>query len=244
MRQYGRRFLLIWLWLIWSWLGHGSPVSAESLRATVLWYQEQEAGGDPWQARYIVTPEFLRSDEGDGSVDFMLLDRRARRIYSVVEETRTVLEIDGSGELGASPGDLVIDVRSSRESDAPRLEGHAGRRLELRAGGDICYSSVVVDGLLDEARRAFEEFAHVLAVQQQSLRGNTPEEFITPCFLARYIYAADFDSRRGLPVVGWAPDGARRQLLRYERDVPVDAALFVLPGDYERYQPLIHPAVK
>ena len=234
----GRRLAGWPLWIgLWLSLAAGGVTQAET-RATVLWYMEQEAGNDPWEVRYIVTDRYLRSDQGDDSVDFVLLDRRAKQIYNVVEDTRTILNIDGRGTPEQTPGALEIEVRRSHDREAPRLEGKASTTLELRAGGKTCYSSVVVEGLLDDARQAFQEFADVLAIQQQRSKGNTPAEYVTPCFQARYLYAGDFDVRVGVPVVTWSPDGAHRQLLRYERDVPVDDALFELPADYETYQPL------
>ena len=213
------------------------PVTAET-RATVLWYLEQEAGNDPWEVRYVITDHYLRSDQGDDSVDFVLLDRHEKQIYNVVKDSETILNIDGRGEISKPPGDLAIGVRRSQDSKAPRLEDKDAITLELRVGEEVCYSSVVVTGLMEDARKAFEAFADALAIQQQRSKSNTPVEYVTPCFLARYLYAADFDVAVGLPVVTWAPDGAQRQLIRYERDVPVDDALFVLPEGYERFQPL------
>ncbi len=213
------------------------PLMAET-RATVLWYLEQEAGNEPWKVRYIITDRYLRSDQGDDSVDFVLLDRRKKQIYNVVEESRTILDIDGKGEIGKRPENLAIEVRRSHDSKAPTLEGRDPLTLELRADGAVCNSSVVVEGILNDARKAFETFADVLAVQQQRSKDNTPAEYVTPCFQARYLYAADFDVAIGLPVLTWRPDGARRQLLHYQRDVPVDEALFQLPESYEHYQPL------
>jgi len=206
-------------------------------RATVLWYTEQEAGNEPWEVRYIITKNYLRSDQGDGSVDYVLLDRREKQIYNVVEESRTILNIDGKGEISQRPVDLEIEVRRSHDSKAPKLEGKDSTMLELRAGGEVCYSSVVVAGLLDDVSKAFEAFSDVLAVQQQRSTSNTPEQYVTPCFLARYQYAADFDVMEGLPVMTWAPDGSRRQMLRYQRDVQVDDTLFTLPEGYERFKP-------
>jgi hypothetical protein len=84
--------------------------------------------------------------------------------------------------------------------------------------------------------KAFEIFAEVLAVQQQRSIENTPAEYVTPCFLARYLYAADFDVSVGLPVITRAPGGEQRQLIRYEHDVLVDESMFVLPEGYEPYQ--------
>lgn len=205
--------------------------------ATVLWYLEQEVGNEPWEVRYIITEDYLRSDQGDNSVDFVLLDRRNKQIYNVVEDSQTILNIDGKGKVDDQPEDLAIEVKRSHDNKAPKLEGRDSTTLELFAGGELCYSSVVVEGLMENSRAAFETFADVLAVQQQRSKGNTPAEFITPCFLARYIYQADFDVARGLPVITWGPKGEHRQLLRYETDVVVDDALFELPKDYEQYQP-------
>jgi len=212
--------------------------AAAETRATVLWYLEQEAGNDPWEVRYIITDDYLRSDQGDGSVDFVLLDRHEKQIYNVVEDSRTILDIDGRGEIGKRPETLDIEVKRSHDSDAPKLEGRDSTTLKLFAGGELCYSSVVVEGLMENTREAFEAFADVLAVQQQRSKGNTPAEYITPCFLARYLYKADFDVALGLPVITWGPKGEHRQLLRYETDVVVDDALFELPKDYEHFQPL------
>jgi len=207
-------------------------------RATVLWYLEQEAGNDPWEVRYIITDRYMRSDQGDDSVDYMLMDRHEQHIYNVVEDSQTILDINGRGEIGQHPETLKIEVRRSHDSKAPKLEGRDSVTLELLAGGELCYSSVVVEGLMDDTRKAFKTFADVLAVQQQRSKGNMPAEYLTPCFLAHHVYMADFDVSLGLPVLTWGPDGARRHLLRYERDVLIDDALFDLPKDYEHFEPL------
>ncbi len=216
----------------------GVSLAVAETHATVLWYTEQEVGNEPWEVRYIITDRYLRSDQGDDSVDYMLMDRHTKQIYNVVEDSETILNIDGQGEIGKRPDDLVIEVRDSHDSKAPKLEGMDSTTLELFAGGKLCYSSIVVEGLMEDTRKAFEMFADALAVQQERSKGNTPKEYLTPCFLARYLYEADFDVALGLPILTWGPDGERRQLLRYERDVPVNDALFELPKDYEHFQPL------
>lgn len=213
------------------------PQSIAETRATVLWYMEQEAGNEPWEVRYIITKDYLRSDQGDDSVDFVLLDRNKKQIYNVVEESQTILNIDGQGVVGKRPADLSIEVLRSHDDKAPTLEGKEATTLELRAGGEVCYSSVVVAGLLDDERDAFKGFSDVLAVQQQRSTANTPAHYVTPCFLARYLYTPGFDVAEGLPVITWGPDGSQRQMLRYQRDVFVDDALFVLPEGYEHFKP-------
>lgn len=212
----------------------GAPAAAAT--GTVLWYLEQEAGSEPYRVRYLVTAEFMRSDDGNDGNDFVLLDRRQRQIYNVVPETASVLIIDGKGAAPQAPTTLSIDVRESVDPQAPKLEGRQPLTLVLSADGDVCQSAVVVPGLLDDARAAFREFAQVLAVQQARTLGNTPAEFQTPCFLARDVYAGDFHLGAGVPLLEWAGKGTRRELLEYERNVPLAEALFVVPDDLRVYK--------
>ncbi len=210
-------------------------VAAEAT-GTVLWYLEQEAGSEPYRVRYLVTADFMRSDDGNDGNDFVLLDRRRRQIYNVVPETATVLTIDGKGAAPQAPDRLTIEVQESLDPQAPQLEGKQPLTLVLRAGGDVCQSAVVVPGLLDDVRAAFREFAQVLAVQQARTLGSMPQEFQTPCFLARDVYAGDFHLGAGLPVLEWSDKGKRRELLEYQRNVPLAATLFVVPDDLRGYE--------
>lgn len=210
-------------------------VAAEAT-GTVLWYLEQEAGSEPYRVRYLVTADFMRSDDGNDGNDFVLLDRRRRQIYNVVPETATVLTIDGKGAAPQAPDRLTIEVQESLDPQAPQLEGKQPLTLVLRAGGDVCQSAVVVPGLLDDVRAAFREFAQVLAVQQARTLGSMPQEFQTPCFLARDVYAGDFHLGAGLPVLEWSDKGNRRELLEYQRNVPLAATLFVVPDDLRGYE--------
>ena len=207
----------------------GAP--APAVTGTVLWYLEQEAGGEPYRVRYLVTAEFMRSDDGNDGNDFVLLDRRERQIYNVVPETASVLIIDGKGAAPKVPAMLAIDVQETVDARAPKLEGRQPLTLVLSADGDVCQSAVVVPGLLDDARAAFREFAQVLAVQQARTLGNTPAEFQTACFLARDVYAGDFHLGAGVPLLEWAGQDTRRELLEFERNVPLAEGLFVVPDD-------------
>ena len=49
--------------LIGLWMLAPCPANAE-LSGTVIWYLEQEAGGEPYRVRYVITSEFMRSDDG------------------------------------------------------------------------------------------------------------------------------------------------------------------------------------
>ena len=68
-----------------------TPLAAQPLTALVLQYQEWEPGGQPYAARVMVTPRFMRQDFGPGDPDFLLFDRHAGVIYSVQTEDRRIL---------------------------------------------------------------------------------------------------------------------------------------------------------
>jgi hypothetical protein len=221
---------LLGLFILFPGAGAGAATG------TVLWYLEQEAGNEPYRVRYLVTADFMRSDDGNDGNDFVLLDRRQRQIYNVVPENASVLVIDGNGEPPQVPVTLSLDVQESSDPQAPKLEGRQPLTMVLSADGDVCQSAVVVPGLLDDVRAAFREFAQVLAVQQARTLGNTPVEFQTPCFLARDVYAGDFHLGTGFPLLEWNGRGTRRELLDYERNVPLADALFVVPDDLRSYK--------
>ena len=83
------------------------------VRGSVLWYAEQEAGVEPYKVRYIINRDFMRSDEGSDEGGFVLLDRAEQQIYSVVPQNRTILHIDGRGELPQVSPQLAIEIKRS-----------------------------------------------------------------------------------------------------------------------------------
>jgi len=208
-----------------------APALAQTA-ATVVWYLEQEPGIDAYPVRYIVTPEYMRSDDGRDDGDFLLYDRKQHRIYSVARENRTVLEIDGSAAAPKAPVGLSISVREHLDEKAPPVNGRAPLELELVAQDQVCYSAVVVPGFLEPVRTALQEYNRALAVQQVRTLDRTPKDFQTPCFLSRYLYASDFHFARGMVLADWDASGERREMTSYKTEVPIDDALFVVPGDF------------
>lgn len=218
-----------------------SSVSHAAVNGSILWYLEQEAGIDPYRVRYLVTADFMRTDEGDGTGGFALFDRNTKQVYSVSPENRTVLRIDGQGQLPDTPQRLDIRIKQSVDAKTPRVEDRVPVKVELSADGELCYSAVVVPGFPGPARAAFQEFADSLAVQQLRTLENTPPQFQTPCFLSRYLYAADFQMRRGVPLVEWNDQGERRELIDYQIGVELDEQLFRLPEGYDMIRPSGQP---
>ena len=201
-------------------------------KGTVLWYAEQEAGIEPYKVRYIVSREFMRSDEGSDEGGFVLLDRAEQQIYSVVPQNRTILHIDGRGELPPVPPQLSIEIKRSADEKAPKLAGEVPVTLELVANQELCYSAIIVPGHLEQARAALREFAQALSIQQSRTLAATPQEYQTPCFLSRYLYATDFHLKQGIPLVDWSQQGHRRELIDYQTGVELDDGLFELPDGF------------
>jgi len=201
-------------------------------KGSVLWYAEQEAGIEPYKVRYIVSRNFMRSDEGSDEGGFVLFDRSEKQIYSVVPQNRTILHVDGRGELPRVPPQLSINIKRSADVKAPKVAGAAPVTLGLVANQELCYSAVIVPGHLEQARAAFQEFAQALAVQQSRTLAATPQEYQTPCFLSRYLYATDFHLQQGIPLLDWGQEGHRRELLDYQTGVELDEGLFELPDGF------------
>jgi hypothetical protein len=209
--------------------------ASAAVKATIVWYLEQEAGTERFKVRYIVTPDYLRSDEGGNGEGYVLLVRKEKRIYNVVPDNGTVLEIDGDGSVPSPPASLSMEVREAIDENAPRLEGKTALTLELIANDVLCRSAVVVPGLLDDVRQAFGEFQRVLAVQQARTVNSTEEEFRTPCFLADSVYFTDYHLGRGIPLLEWRADILNKELLDYETGVELPESLFELPKDYHYF---------
>jgi len=205
-------------------------------KGTVLWYVEQEVGIEPYKVRYIVSRDFMRSDEGSDEGGFVLFDRAEQQIYSVVPENRTIFHVDGRGELPQVTPQISIEIKRSADEKAPRVAGEVPVTLELVANQELCYSAIIVPGHLQQARAAFREFAQALSIQQSRTLAATPQEYQTPCFLSRYLYATDFHLQQGIPLVDWSPEGHRRELLDYETGVELDEGLFELPDGFAMIQ--------
>lgn len=222
-----------WLMALLCFYAAAAPAGVEG---TVLWYLQHGAGVEPYQVRYIVTPDYLRSDEGNDEGGFLLFKRTSRQIYNVVPEDESILHIDGKGVVPVAPQHLALEIRRSVDEQAPRIDDRAPVNITLSAGGELCYSAVVVPGFLRMASAAFRDFAQALSVQQQRTLDHTPEEYRTPCFLARYIHAPDFFMGEGVAIAEQDGKGYRSELLRYETGIDLDASLFELPAGLQLYQ--------
>ncbi|HSH29537.1 MAG TPA: hypothetical protein VK971_06485 [Thiohalobacter sp.] len=212
------------------------PAGAETTRnATILHYQESEQGIAPYPVRILVTPAFLRLDDGGDAGNFLLLDRAAGVLYNVNHQSRNILAIAG-GEITDVEGSPVIQVKVSADTDAPRIGGEAVSRVEMIADDELCMTAHVIPALLPDVTAALRQYQQILAARQFRDLDLTPEAMRGPCFYANYVQGATRYLDEGLPVQ-WAHAGGRSQvLMNYEQDRAVPATLFILPENYQRVE--------
>lgn len=205
----------------------------------ILTYEEQEAGVEAYPVRILVVPGYLRIDDGHDHDDFILFDRTSRTIFSINHEDREILVIEDSspGDGLAPLPDLHLGIEKTAAENVPLVAGKTPEIYRFTAAGEICLEAVVVPGLLPPAVQALGEYGRLLAGRQRSTLDNTPEEFRTPCYLSRYVFAPDRQLEKGLPIQEWDNSGYRRTLTDFRDNVPVDPELFKLPAGYTRHTP-------
>jgi hypothetical protein len=210
----------------------GSDLDTIRQTATVLQYEEQEPGTDHYQTRLIVTQRYLRIDDGSDARDFLLFDRQDKTIYSVSAGDASVLVIKraAASQAPTSQKHEVVEERGS----VPDVGGRKVRHYRLLTNNRQCYDLYAADGLLPQAVSAWREYRESLAAEQARTLAWTPKEMQTPCRLANNINAPARLLAHGLPVRYVETNGKVGQLIDYQSDVKVDAALFELPPEYSR----------
>ncbi len=215
-----------------------APVSARGVdpveqTATVLQYEEQEPGTELYQTRLIVTPRYLRIDDGSDARDFLLFDRADRTIYSVSAADASVLIIKYSAATARVTSPQKHETVEEHDR-APDIDGKTVRHYRLLTDNRQCYDLYAADGLLPQAVAAWREYRESLAAEQARTLAWTPPEMRTTCQLANNIYAAGRFLAHGLPVRYAETDGKVGQLVDYRSGVKVDGGLFELPPAYSR----------
>ena len=203
----------------------------------ILSYEEREAGTDIYPVRVLVSPGYVRLDDGYAASDYVLLDRQSKTVFSVNHEDRTILVIENQPVNTAPPPDLVLTETRTPDTEAPRIEGKQPVHVSYLANGEICYQALTVPDVMDAAVAGMAEYTTVLGERQLNNMGSVPESMQTPCFLSRYVYAPARHYRDGLPVQEWDDTGYSRTLTDFSEGETMPAAVFELPGTYERFSP-------
>lgn len=213
-------------------------VSAAEQTVALLLYQVTEPGLEPYNSRIIVTPRYMRMDDGVVEGNFVLFDRKSRIIYSVTHSDRTVLEIHPQPLEVESPIKLTMqhEVVES-ETPLPQVAGKSPQHHRLKVNGSLCYEMVTLAGEMDDALAAMRSFRTVLAGENARILPQVPADMQDPCDLALNTYAPEWQLQFGLPINEWDTQGKGQQLLDFNASYPMNRAMFVLPKGYQHYQP-------
>ena len=205
--------------------------------ASVVYLVEHEPDLEPARTRMIVTPQFLRIDDGGDRGDFLLYHRGERTIYNVSVSDALILVI-GPQTVGTAP--RALDHRIERGgADAPDVGGKKVRHYRLITNGETCYDLYAAEGLLPEVVAALREYRESLAGEHAAALLFTPSEMQTSCDLANNVYAPARHLAHGFPIRADETNGRDRnrvrttELLDYQQGFAADDALFRLP-DYRR----------
>ena len=205
----------------------------DASKATVLYYAEQDQGGEAYRTRIIVTSRWLRIDEGHESRDFLLFDRREKTLHSINAMDSRILVMPLKTVGIASP--IKLEHRVERGTEVfPAVGGKKVTHYKLITNQKPCYDLFAAEGMLPEAVQALREYRETLAGQQVAALAAMPKELQTPCDLANNIFAPVRYLDYGLPV-RLSETGVRTsELVDFQTDFEALPGLFELPASFRR----------
>ncbi len=211
----------------------GSAWAAES--GLIVEYRESEIGVAAYATRLIVTPSYLRFDDGEDDGDFLLFDRSKRVIYNTNSVDKTILVIHNKKIKLPKKSDWTHKVDTDDEK-VPSIGSSPVKHLVLLTNGSICYNLYAAEGLLPDAVKALAEYRRVLSVQHAEILVDMPGIERSPCDVANNIYLPDRHLQYGFPVRIRDMDGRMKVLVNYKVDVKLHEKLFKLPSGYREYR--------
>ena len=198
---------------------------------------ESEQYVEPYHTRIIVTPEFLRYDDGEGAGDYVLLDRKKNVIYSVNVEDETVMAVHEKKSDTRPPFKLDVKLEKVGElTDAPAINNQKAVQYKVVVNGRTCYNMATIKDLMPEAMQAFQQFARLSASDGRFTFGTIPADMHDACEMTMTTFFPVIHLQSGFPVMEW---GRSRQLTKrlvdYDLHYHPDPSLFVLP-DEKKFQ--------
>jgi len=205
------------MWLMLWLLGMGAAHAADMI---ALRYIDQDPGAPPYLTRILVTPDFMRMDGGEDAGDFVLLDRRQRKVINVMHDNKLALVF--------TPG----NVPSKPAGWKSRLDAHQAargtQRFSLMVKGVVCSEGVAARRAAPDAARAMAELKSILAATQYRVWKDSPRELQHDCDLANQVWESGATLKLGLPLEERDFTGRTRQL-ESESKQPLQLELFRVP---------------
>lgn len=197
-------------------LGAGVAHAADM---AVVRYVDQDPGDPPYLTRILVTSDFMRMDSGEDGGDFVLLDRRQRKVINVMRDNQLAM-VFTSGTVPPKPTGWKsrLDTRKA---------AHGSQRFSLAVSGVVCSEGVAVRRAPDAAR-AMAELKAILAATQYRVWEASPRELQHDCDLANMVWASGATLELGLPLEEREFSGRTRKL-ESESSQPLQPELFRVP---------------
>jgi len=175
-------------WFLLCLLGVGAAHAADM---TVLRYVDQDPGGEAYLTRLLVTPDYLRMDSGEDGGDFVLLDRRAQRAYTVMRDNKMAMVFTRVAVPLPPPS---WNVKLLLEPEQPGKQA-----FSLRVNGLTCSEGVAQRGVAVDAVRAMAELKAALAATQYRVWRDSPVDLQHDCDVANQVWESDTTLKLGLP---------------------------------------------
>jgi hypothetical protein len=204
------------------------------LKATVVQLKVTDVDAQQYLSRLIVTPDFLRFDDGKDESDFLLFDRKKKTIYNTSSQDETILVIRNHKIVLPKKSDWthVVDTDNKK---SPNVGGKTVKHWVLLTNNVVCYDLYAARDLLPEVTSALSEYRQVLATQQAEIYMNSPERKRDVCELANNVYLPDRYLKHGFPIKYRDRDGRGEEMVGYKEAVEVKPELFKLPTGFKEY---------
>jgi hypothetical protein len=204
-------------WLV-LWLLGVSTVQAANMIA--LRYIDQDPGDPPYLTRILITPDFMRMDSGEDGGDFVLLDRRQRKVINVMRDNKLAM-VFSAGTLPPKPADWKVQLITGKAE-------RGTQRFSLAVKGVVCSEGIAARRAAPDAARALAELKSILAATQYRVWQDSPRDLQHDCDLANQVWESGTVLKLGLPLEEREFTGRTRQF-ESESKLPLQPKLFRVP---------------
>lgn len=219
MKTLMRSWMFFFLGLMWT----GSVIAVGGM--TELNYMDQEATGGGYVTRYLVTDRYLRLDFGRDHDDFVLLDRKAKKVYNVSHAQQEILVFE--------PGEVQVKPPQNWEIKEEVLDDKGTQvHVDLLVNGTVCARIGASTKFLPDVAKALQEFHELMASTHSGTYLATPVDQRDDCDLARLILDPQHWFKFGMPLDELRNNGFSRRLLHYKEDMAIRPKAFELPEHY------------
>ncbi len=215
----------------------GNAVASNEVDAIKLVYQVVEEGIDPYVVNYFITDSHIRIEDTSDDSGYIIFDIKQNKIRSVSHFNKSIFLI-----LEHESADYVPDYKLVSEykeiENAPKISGKSVYSYRVSAVNDskseLCMDIQLVPGLLPDVAGYLQQYQKLISGQLALNLNNTPEEYLTPCYLTDLVFNVGDYYKKGLPIYEWHSNDKKRMLLDYGT-VKAAADMFETPVDYREF---------